>query len=136
MDHPLQLNPSQTEVLLIVIVLVIPAKQSLIHHINIQISPSSLSPVKAAINLGVRIYDQLQTTDCSSLLVMLLCSLSNSKNLTYLPQYATHLLVQAIVISHLDYCNSPLADFPSSEPYRRCRMQQHAMSSASKKGHM
>ncbi|XP_038562053.1 uncharacterized protein LOC119893791, partial [Micropterus salmoides] len=105
----LQLNLFKTELL------VIPAKQSIHHNITLQIDSSTITPTKVVRNLGVMIDDQLSFSDHVAA-VSRSCrfALYNIRKIRpYLIQYATQLLVQAMVISRLDYCNALLAGLPA-----------------------
>ncbi|KAL2086181.1 hypothetical protein ACEWY4_017240 [Coilia grayii] len=108
-DHHLQLNLSKTEVL------VIPVKESICHNINLKMDSVTLAPNKVAKNLGVMIDDHLSfsnhiasvTQSCRFMLYNI------QKIRPYLTQHAAQLLVQAMVISRLDYCNALLAGVPA-----------------------
>ncbi|XP_038570659.1 uncharacterized protein LOC119899895, partial [Micropterus salmoides] len=105
----LQLNLSKTEPL------VIPAKQSIHHNIKLQIDSATITPTKVVRNLGVVIDDQLSFSDhVTTVSQSCRFALYNiSKIRPYLTQYATQLLVQAMVISRIDYCNALLAGLPA-----------------------
>ena len=106
--HHLQLNLPKTELL------VFTGKPTIHHSICIQTEALSLAPSKVARNLGVMI-DQLTFKDhitsvaCSCRFALL----NIRKIIPYLTQHATQLLVQAMVISHLDYCNALLTGLPA-----------------------
>ena len=107
--HHLQLNLSKIELL------VFPAKPTIHHSICIQTESLSLAPSKVARNLGVMIDDQL-TFKHHVASVAWLCRfalLNIIKIRPYLTQHATQLLVKAMVISHLDYCNALLTGLPA-----------------------
>uniref|UniRef100_A0A3B1K4M6 Reverse transcriptase domain-containing protein n=1 Tax=Astyanax mexicanus TaxID=7994 RepID=A0A3B1K4M6_ASTMX len=103
-EHHLQLNLSKTELL------VIPAKPSFQHNFSISIDSLSLSPTKVARNLGVLVDDQLSFTHhVASVARSCRFALCNIRKIRpFLTQQATQLLVQAVVISRLDYCNALL----------------------------
>ncbi len=100
MDHHLQLNL---------------ANPSLHHNLSIQLSSSTITPSRTARNLGVVIDDQLSFTDH-------IATTAGPADLPYttlgrlgpfLSEQATQLLVQALVLSRLDYCNALLAGLPT-----------------------
>ena len=108
-DHHLQLNLAKTELL------VIPAKESLSHNINLKIGSTIVTPNKVAKNLGVMIDDELS---CSNYIdsVTQTCQfqMSNVRNIRpVLTQYSTQRLVQATVLSRVDYCNSLMTGLPA-----------------------
>ena len=107
--HHLQLNLSKTELL------VFPAKPTIHHNIHIQTESLSLTPSKAARNLGVMIDDQLTFKDhVASVSRSCRFALLNIRKIRpYLTQHATQLLVQSMVISRLDYCNALLTGLPA-----------------------
>ena len=107
--HHLQLNPTKTELL------VFPAKPTIHHSICIQTESLSLAPSKVARNLGVMIDDQLTFKDhVTSVARSCRFALLNIRKIRpYLTQQATQLLVQAMVISRLDYCNALLTGLPA-----------------------
>ncbi len=92
--------------------LVFPAKPSFHHNFTIQLRTSTIT----ARNLGVMIYDQLNFSDhiakttqsCRFSLFII------KKIRRFLPEDATQLLVQALVLSWLDYYNALLAGLPDS----------------------
>ncbi len=107
--HHLQLNLSKTKLL------VIPAKPTIHHDINIKIDSLSVPPTRTARNLGVVLDNQLTFSDhVASIARSCRYALYNIRKIrTYLTQDATQLLVQAIVISRLDYCNALLTGLPA-----------------------
>ncbi|XP_072222435.1 uncharacterized protein [Leuresthes tenuis] len=107
--HHLQLNLPKTELL------VFPAKPTVQHSICIQTESLSLAPSKVAGNLGVMIDDQLTFKDhVTSVARSCRFALLNIRKIRpYLTQHATQLLVQAMVISRLDYCNALLTGLPA-----------------------
>ncbi|XP_075340347.1 uncharacterized protein LOC142399254 [Odontesthes bonariensis] len=105
----LQLNRSKTELL------VFPAKPTIHHSICIQTESLSLAPSKLARNLGVMIDDQLTFKDhvTSVARSCRFALLKIRKIRPYLTQHTTQLLVQAMLISRLDYCNALLTALPA-----------------------
>ncbi len=108
-EHHLQLNLTKTELL------VFPATPTLQHAFTIQIGSSTISPSSSVRTLGVIFDDQLTfkdhiaKTDRSCRF-----TLHNIRKIrSFLTQHATQLLVQALVISRLDYCNALLTGLPS-----------------------
>ena len=120
-EHHLQLNLAKTELL------VIPAKDSCCHDIKLNMGAAIVAPNKAARNLGVMIDDHLSFSDhIASVARSCRFSLFNIKKIRpYLTLYATQLLVQALVISRLDYCNSLLIGLPACA-IRPLQMVQNA----------
>ena len=108
-DHHLQLNLSKTELLLI------PAKESICHNINLKMDSATVAPNKVAKNLGVMIDDHLSFSNhIASVARSCRFMLYNIQKIRpYLTQHAAQLLVQAMVISRLDYCNALLAGLPA-----------------------
>lgn len=107
--HHLQLNLAKTEFL------VFPANEAFKHDFNINMDSLSLSPTKNAKSLGVIIDDKLTFADhIASVTRSCRYILYNIRKIRpYLTQYATQLLVQAMVISRLDYCNALLTGLPA-----------------------
>ncbi len=108
-EHHLQLNLAKTELL------VFPATPTLQHDFTIQIDSSTITPSSSVRNLGVSFDDQLTFKDHIAK-TDLSCkfALHNIRKIRpFLTQHATQLLVQALVISRLDYCNALLAGLPS-----------------------
>ncbi|KAK3533230.1 hypothetical protein QTP70_013667 [Hemibagrus guttatus] len=106
--HQLKLNPSKTELL------IIPGDPSPAQDLAISLSNSMISPTATARNLGVTMDNQLSfsshvanvTRSCRFLLY-------NIRRIRpFLSTQATKVLVQSLVISRLDYCNSLLAGLP------------------------
>ncbi|XP_030645138.1 uncharacterized protein LOC115825445, partial [Chanos chanos] len=105
----LKLNPEKTELLFF------PAKNSPAIDTRITIEGSAVFPTSAAKNLGVTLDNQL-TYSGHIAAVTRSCrfALYNIRRIRpFLTQQATQLLVQALVISRLDYCNVLLAGLPA-----------------------
>ncbi|MBN3306723.1 SCND3 protein, partial [Amia calva] len=84
--------------------------------ISIPLKSTTLSPSSSAKNLGVTLDPALSYTQH---ITTLTCTcrffLSNICRIhPFLTDYSTQLLVQSLVLSHLDYCNSLLAGLPAS----------------------
>ncbi len=109
MDHHLQLNLAKTELL------VVPANPSLHHNFSIQLGSSTITPSRTARNLGVVIDDQLSFTDhIATTARSCRFALYNIRKIRpFLSEQAAQLLVQALVLSRLDYCNALLAGLPA-----------------------
>ena len=93
----------------------IPAKESISHSISLQLGSTTVIPNNVAKNLGVTIDDRLSFSNhIASVAKSCRFALFNIQKIRpFLTQYATQLLVQAMVISRLDYCNSLLAGLPT-----------------------
>ncbi|KAI4874412.1 hypothetical protein NFI96_007383 [Prochilodus magdalenae] len=106
--HHLKLNPSKTELLFI------PSTTGPHCDLTISFGNSLITPTEDARSLGVILDGQLSfsahianlTRSCRFLLY------SIQRIRPFLSQEATQLLVQSLVISRLDYCNSLLAGLP------------------------
>ncbi|KAK3546958.1 hypothetical protein QTP86_005538 [Hemibagrus guttatus] len=106
--HQLKLNPTKTELL------VIPGDPSPAQDLAISLNNSMISPSATAHNLGVTMDNQLSfsshvtnvTRSCRFLLYNI------RRILPFLSTQTTQVLVQSLVISRLDYCNSLLAGLP------------------------
>ncbi len=109
-DHHLQLNLAKTELL------VISANPSLHHNFTFQLGSSTITPSKTARNLGVVIDDKLNFLDhIAKTARSCRCALYNIRKIRpFLSEHATQLLVQALVLSRLDYCNALLAGLPAN----------------------
>ncbi len=109
-DHHLQLNLAKTELL------VVSANPSFHHNFTFQLGSSTITPSKTARNLGVVIDDKLNFTDhITKIARSCRFALYNIKKIRpFLSEHATQLLVQALVLSRLDYCNAPMAGLPAS----------------------
>ncbi len=109
MDHHLQLNLAKTELL------VFSANPSLHHNFSIQLGSSTITSSRTARNLGVVIDDQLSFTDhIATTARSCRFALYNIRKIrTFLSEQAAQLLVQALVLSRLDYCNALLAGLPA-----------------------
>ncbi|KAI4879911.1 hypothetical protein NFI96_003645 [Prochilodus magdalenae] len=106
--HHLKLSPSKTELLFI------PSTTGPHHDLAISFGNSLITPTEDARSLGVILDGQLLfsahianlTQSCRFLLYNI------QRIRPFLFQEATQLLVQSLVISRLDYCNSLLAGLP------------------------
>jgi len=95
-EHHLQLNLAKTELL------ILPANPSLQHDFTIR-------------NLGVTFDDQLTFTDnITKTARSFRFAMHNIRKIRpFLTEHETQLLIQALFISRLDYCNALLAGLPS-----------------------
>ncbi len=109
-EHHLQLNLSKTELL------VFPATPTLQRDFNIQLGSSTTTPSSSVRNLGVIFDDQLTFKEhIAKTARSCRFALHNIRKIRpFLTQHAAQLLVQALVISRLDYCNALLAGLPSN----------------------
>ncbi len=109
-EHHLQLNLAKTELL------VFPATPTLQHDFTIQLGSSTITPSTSVRNLGVIFDDQLTFKDhIANLQDRAVFALHNIRKIRpFLTEHAAQLLVQALVISRLDYCNALLAGLPSN----------------------
>ncbi len=100
-DHHLQLNLAKTELL------VVPSNPSCHYNFTIQLGTSTITPSKTAKNLGVMIDDQLTFSDhIAKTAQSCRFALFNIKKIRpFLSEHASELLVQALVLSRLDYCS-------------------------------
>ncbi len=109
-EHHLQLNLAKTEFL------VFPATPTLHHDFTIQLGLSTITPSASVRNLGV-IFDGQLTFKEHIAKTARSCrfALHNIRKIRpFLTEHAAQLLVQALVISRLDYCNALLAGLPSN----------------------
>uniref|UniRef100_A0A8C2J8N4 Reverse transcriptase domain-containing protein n=1 Tax=Cyprinus carpio TaxID=7962 RepID=A0A8C2J8N4_CYPCA len=108
-DHHLQLNLTKTELL------VVPPNPSLNHNYSIQLGSSTITPSRTARNLGAVMDHQLSFTDhiASTTRSCRFALYNNRKIRPFLSEQATQLLVQALVLSRLDYCNALLVGLPA-----------------------
>ncbi|KAK3518316.1 hypothetical protein QTP86_003620, partial [Hemibagrus guttatus] len=106
--HQLKLNPSKTELL------IIPGDPPPAQDLAISLSNSMISPTACACNLGVTMDNQLSfsshVTNVTRSCQFLLYNIRRIR--PFLSTQATQVLVQSLVISRLDYCNSLLAGLP------------------------
>ncbi|KAJ8416847.1 hypothetical protein AAFF_G00327250 [Aldrovandia affinis] len=107
--HHLKLNLGKTELLFL------PAKGSPMIDASITVEGSIVSPSQSARSLGVTLDNQLCfLSHIAAITRTCRFSLHNIRRIRpFLTQEATQLLVQALVISRLDYCNSLLAGLPA-----------------------
>ncbi len=109
-EHHLQLNLAKTELL------DFPATPTLPHDFTIQLGSSTITPSTLVRNLGVIFDDQLTFEEhIAKTARSCRFALQNIRKIRpFLTEHAAQLLVQALVISRLDYCNALLAGLPSS----------------------
>ncbi len=86
------------------------------HNFTFQLGSSTITPSKTARNLGVMIDGQLTFSDhIAKTAWSCRFDLFNIKKIRpFLSEHASQLLVQALVLSRLDYCNALLAGLPAS----------------------
>ncbi|XP_061107291.1 uncharacterized protein LOC133134834, partial [Conger conger] len=109
-NHHLKLNPGKTEMIFI------PANTSPHLDLSISLGDTTLTPSPSARNLGVVMDSRLSLSE-NIAAVTRSCRffLYNIRRIRpFLTPYSTQLLVQAMVLSRLDYCNSLLAGLPAS----------------------
>ncbi|KAK3555198.1 hypothetical protein QTP86_010480 [Hemibagrus guttatus] len=106
--HQLKLNPSKTELL------AIPGDPTPAQDLALSLNNSMISPSATARNLGVTMDNQLSfsshVTNVTRSCRFLLYNIRRIR--PFLSTQATQVLVQSLVISRLDYCNSLLAGLP------------------------
>ncbi len=109
-QYHLQLNMTKTELL------VFPATPAQQHDFTIQLGFSTTTPSTSVRNLGVIFDDQLTFKDyIAKTAQSLRFALHNIRNIRpFLTEHATQLLVQALVVSRLDYSNALLAGLPAN----------------------
>ncbi len=109
-DHHLQLSLAKTELL------VVSTNPSLHHNFTFQLGSSTITPSKTARNLGVVIDDKLNFSDhiAKTAWSCRFALYNIRKTRPFLSEHATQLLVQALVLFSLDYCNALLAGLPAS----------------------
>ncbi len=109
-EHHLQLNQAKTELL------VFPATPNLQHDFTIKLGSSIITPSASVRNLGVLFDDQLTFKEhIAKTARSRRFALHNIRKIRpFLTEHAAQLLVQALVISRLDYCNALLAGLPSN----------------------
>ncbi len=110
-EHHLQLNLAKTELL------VVPATPTLQHDFSIQLGTSIITPSTSVRNLGVIFDDQLTFKEhIAKTARSCRFALHNIRTIRpFLTEHAAQLLVQALVVSRLDYCNALLADFHQTQ---------------------
>ncbi len=109
-EHHLQLNLEKTELL------VFPATTTLQHDFTIQLGSSTITPSTSVRNLGVIFDDQLTFKEhIAKTARSCRFALHNIRKIRpFLIEHAAQILVQALVISRLVYCNTLLAGLPSN----------------------
>ncbi|XP_056270598.1 ubiquitin carboxyl-terminal hydrolase 13 isoform X3 [Pseudoliparis swirei] len=107
--HHLKINPDKTELLFL------PGKGSPTHDLTTTFNSSVLAPTPTARNLGVTLDSQLSlTANITATERSCRYMLHNIRRIRpLLTQKAAQVLIQALVISRLDYCNSLLAGLPA-----------------------
>ncbi len=92
------------------------ANPSFHHNFTFQLGTSTITPSKTARNLGVMIDDQLTLSDhiAKSIRSCRFVLFNTMKIRSFLSEHATQLIVLALVLSRLDYCNALLAGLPVS----------------------
>ncbi len=120
-EHHLQLNLAKTELLAFT------ATPTLQHDFMIQLGSSSINPSASVRNLGVIFNDQLTFKEhIAKTARSCRFALHNIRKIRpFLTEHAAQLLVQALVISRLDYCNALLAGLPSN-PIKPLKIIQNA----------
>ncbi len=111
-EHHLQLNLGYKKTEL----LVFTATPTLQHDFTIQLGSSTITPSASVRNLGVIFDDQLTFKEnIAKTARSCRFALHNIRKIRpFLTEHAVQLLVQALVISRLDYCNALLAGLPSN----------------------
>ncbi len=108
--HHLQLNLAKTELL------VFPATLTLQHDFTIQLGSSTITPLTSVRNIGIIFDDQLtfkeQIAKTAQSCRFALHTIRKIR--PFLTEHAAQLLVQALLISRLDYCNVLLTGLPSN----------------------
>ncbi len=96
--------------------LVFPATPTLQHDFTLQLGSSTITPSASVRNLGVIFDDQLTFKEhIAKTARSCRFALHNIRKIRpFLTEHAAQLLVQALVISRLDYCNALLAGLPSN----------------------
>ncbi len=109
-EHHLQLNLAKTELL------VVPATPTLQQDFSIRLGTSIITPSTLVRNLGVIFDDQLTFKEhIAKTARSCRFALHNIRKIRpFLTEHAAQLLVQALVVSRLDYCNALLAGLPSN----------------------
>ncbi len=109
-EHHLQLNLAKTELF------VLRATPTLQHDFTNNSGPSTITPSASVRNLGLIFYDQLTIKEhIAKTARSCMFALHNIRQIRpFLIQHAAQLLVQALVISRLVYCNALLAGLPSN----------------------
>ncbi len=109
-EHHLQLNLAKTELL------VVPATPTLQHDFSIQLGTSIITPSTSVRNLGVIFDDQLTFKEhIAKTARSCRFALHNIRKIRpFLTEHAAQILVQALVVSRLDYCNALLAGLPAN----------------------
>ncbi len=108
-EHHLQLNLAKTELF------VLPTTLTLQHDFTMQLGSLRTSPSSLVRNLGVIFDDQLTFKDhIAKNTRSCMFALHNIRKIkSFLLEHAAQPLVQALVISRLDYCSDLLAGLPS-----------------------
>ena len=120
--HHLQLNLTKTQLL------IIPAKPSISHDLSITLGSATVAPSSTARNLRVTMDDELSlTAQIAAVSRSCRFTLYNIRKIRrYLSEHSTQMLVQALVLSKLNYCNSLLAGLPACATHPLQRIQNAA----------
>ena len=96
-------------------------------EINILLESAQLTATKSARNLGVMIDDQLtfKVHVASTARSCRFAPNNIGKIRLYLSEHIAHLLVQGLIISSIDYCNSLLAGLPPACTFKPLQMIQN-----------
>ncbi len=127
-EHHLQLNLAKNELIFF------PATPTLQHDFTIKLGSSIITSSTSVRNLVVSFDDQLTFKEhIAKTARSCRFALYNIRKIRpFLIEYAAQLLVQALVISRMDYCNALLVGLQSNL-YKWFRMQQHDWSSTNPK---
>ncbi len=107
-EHHLQLNLAKTELLFF------PATPTLQKDFTIQLGSSTNNPIKFSQNFWGSMTSSLSKTTPKNAQSCRFALHNIRKIRPFLTEHAAQLLVQALVISRLDYCNAFLAGLPSN----------------------
>ncbi len=94
----------------------VPSNPLFHHNFTNQLGTSTINPSKTARNLGVMIDDQLTFSDhiAKTAWSCRFALFNINKIRPFRLEHASQLLVQALILSRLDYCNALLAGLPAS----------------------
>ena len=109
-NHHLKLNPGKKEIIFI------PALTSPFSDFSISLGETTVTSSQNARNLRVVMDNRLSPSEKIAAVTRAsrFFLYSSRRIRPFLTTYSTQLLVQAMALSHLDYCNSLLAGLPAS----------------------